>query len=245
MSQIQDSLVGIQQVCCTDGPAECVTTFPGSKDACSKDCRDIVVPFWETCGNNLKHGQMSMAEDLEEFYLACKLIPTCDFASMIEHQQTVQQVCCTGDNCRGSTTPIAISECTVQCGQVFEPFWNDCGTQINAMGVAGQMGDFYINCLETMYPPGSCSNTCDTEGTFHCRMQEINVACCGEQGECKAGEITPFDCSVECALGLLYAANFERSRVQGGAHPPPYARRSRDPRLRHSRYGDSHPLHNC
>ena len=29
MSQIQDSLLGVQQICCIDGPAQCVSQFPG------------------------------------------------------------------------------------------------------------------------------------------------------------------------------------------------------------------------
>ena len=29
----------------------------------------------------------------------------------------------------------------------------------------GQMNEFYINCLETLYPPGKCGETCDSAGT--------------------------------------------------------------------------------
>ena len=194
-----------------------------------------------------------MSTDLEEFYLECKSIPVCDFATMLQHQQNVENVCCIDNNCHGSTTPIAISECPLTCGKTFEPFWDDCGKPIKAMGMAGQvcvyqkqgiaksyavtlltcanlqMDDFYINCLVTLYPPGKCSGGCDGECPFHCRLQEINsgvlqshdcahidtfcttmllcscsrcsyhTACCGRDG-CKDGEITPADCSVECAL---------------------------------------------
>ena len=63
-----------------------------------------------------------MAADLEGFYLHCKEVPVCDFAIMLQHQQTVQHACCVDDNCHGTLNPIAISECSPECGAVFEPF---------------------------------------------------------------------------------------------------------------------------
>eukprot|EP01052_Picozoa_sp_SAG31_P007306 SAG31_NODE_347_length_17310_cov_3.764743_11_plen_101_part_00 len=46
--------------------------------------------------------------------------------------------------------------CDRTCGEIFEPFWDDCGEMLNRMRVDGTRGmsAFYDTCLSTLYPPG-------------------------------------------------------------------------------------------
>lgn len=49
------------------------------------------------------------------------------------------------------------------CGQLFEPFWDECGSVLTAMSMAGTegLGAFYDDCLEELYPPGVCGTFCN------------------------------------------------------------------------------------
>ena len=42
------------------------------------------------------------------------------------------------------------------------------------MGGMEEMGAFYDNCLETLYPPGKCGLFCN-EHTYECMLQEVQM----------------------------------------------------------------------
>jgi hypothetical protein len=48
------------------------------------------------------------------------------------------------------------------------------------MGGMDEMGVFYDDCLEQLYPPGICGTFCN-EHTYECFLTEIQEACCDEQ----------------------------------------------------------------
>ena len=105
-------------------------------------------------------------------------------------------------DCPDNWTPGADDACSAACGQVFEPFWDSCGTMLtNAhMGGMDDMGIFYDSCLETLYPPGSCGSFCNTH-TFECYLAEVQEACCDEGGQnCVSGEDVPESCPIGCAI---------------------------------------------
>ena len=72
---------------------------------------------------------------------------------------------------------------------------------LTAMGVGGTEGmtSFYDTCLATLYPPGQCAEEC-TPSMMHCRLMEVQAACCGDPRNCPDGDPVPHSCPVECAL---------------------------------------------
>ena len=68
------------------------------------------------------------------------------------------------------------------------------------MGGMEEMGAFYDDCLEELYPPGSCGTFCN-EHTYDCYLTEVHQACCDEQGtNCRADSDVPQVCPVGCAI---------------------------------------------
>lgn len=56
------------------------------------------------------------------------------------------------------------------------------------------------NCLETLYPPGSCGFVCNAH-TYDCYVSQISESCCDEGGRnCPADRDVPIDCQVGCAI---------------------------------------------
>jgi hypothetical protein len=127
--------------------------------------------------------------------------------------------------------------CSVACGKVFEPFWDQCGSMLTQMQMGGMsgMGAFYNSCLRALYPPGTCGALCNLH-TYDCHLEKVREACCEEGGtNCadrssafgKGGAI-PKSCPVGCALvfpSFLDACHehIEQTyRAQGGgaAHGP-------------------------
>ena len=76
--------------------------------------------------------------------------------------------------CPPNWYPGRADQCSPDCGRVYEPFWDECGamlTQAN-MGGMDEMGFFYDDCLEQLYPPGSCGRFCN-DHTYTCLLTEI------------------------------------------------------------------------
>ena len=68
------------------------------------------------------------------------------------------------------------------------------------MGGMDEMGLFYDDCLEELYPPGSCGTFCN-EHTYDCYLTEVHQACCDEEGtNCRADSDVPNVCPVGCAI---------------------------------------------
>eukprot|EP01052_Picozoa_sp_SAG31_P022507 SAG31_NODE_1792_length_7256_cov_1.774626_7_plen_116_part_00 len=81
---------------------------------------------------------------------------SCELASLFGHLNEIQDRCCTSDTCDTTGYPDEDDSCTRSCGEIFEPFWDDCGEMLHAMRVDGTRGMtvFYDTCLSTLYPPG-------------------------------------------------------------------------------------------
>jgi hypothetical protein len=68
------------------------------------------------------------------------------------------------------------------------------------MGGMEEMGMFYDDCLEELYPPGSCGTFCN-EHTYDCYLTEVHQACCDEEGtNCREDSDVPNVCPVGCAI---------------------------------------------
>ena len=68
------------------------------------------------------------------------------------------------------------------------------------MGGMDEMGIFYDDCLEELYPPGSCGAFCN-EHTYDCYLTEVHQACCDEEGtNCRVDSDVPNVCPVGCAI---------------------------------------------
>eukprot|EP01052_Picozoa_sp_SAG31_P025651 SAG31_NODE_2260_length_6065_cov_3.729802_2_plen_513_part_00 len=68
------------------------------------------------------------------------------------------------------------------------------------MGGMEEMGMFYDDCLEELYPPGSCGTFCN-EHTYDCYLTEVQQACCDEEGtNCREDSDVPNVCPVGCAI---------------------------------------------
>ena len=102
---------------------------------------------------------------------------------------------------------------------IFESFWDVCGGMLGAIGMGGmdEMGNFYDNCIESLYPPGSCGTFCN-DHTFDCYVSEFNQACCDEGGaNCPPGSSIPTTCPVGCAI--VFPEFLETCRDHMDTHP--------------------------
>ena len=108
--------------------------------------------------------------------------------------------CCAEAGQCASGFPGAADVCSVECGQIFEPFWDDCGDMLISMGMGGMEGMtvFYEHCFETLYPPGSCGVFCN-QHSYDCRLGQIREACCAHDN-CDENGIPTRTCPVGCAL---------------------------------------------
>eukprot|EP01047_Picozoa_sp_COSAG01_P048850 COSAG01_NODE_4788_length_4743_cov_45.744832_2_plen_830_part_00 len=109
---------------------------------------------------------------------------------------------CAGGKCPPDWMPGTSDQCSAPCGQVFEPFWDECGKMLmeSKMGGMKEMGVFYNRCLKSLYPPGTCGAYCNAH-TYDCYLKEVKQACCDEGGaNCPAGQPVPSTCPVGCAL---------------------------------------------
>ena len=48
----------------------------------------------------------------------------CDLATLFSHLSDIQGMCCTDGNACASSYPGADDECSRECGEIFEPFWD-------------------------------------------------------------------------------------------------------------------------
>ena len=98
--------------------------------------------------------------------------------------------------------PSGQDECSAECGAVFEPFWDTCGSMLVMAGMGGidEMSEFYDHCLEALYPPGLCGAFCN-DHTYDCFLAEVHEACCDEGGRnCDESMDVPRSCPVGCAV---------------------------------------------
>ena len=186
------------------GTATCAGGYPEAADTCSRECARSVKPFWDSCGTMLTTLNMAGTDGMAAFDATCAALPKCDFSLLFQHFRDVDSLCCAaGGSCR-SGSPGSGDTCSMECATVFEPFWDDCGSALATMGMttmggAAEMTDFYGTCLETKYPPGSCTDFC-SDSTLHCREMEMRTACCADPTNCPQDQSTPLTCPVGCAL---------------------------------------------
>jgi hypothetical protein len=61
------------------------------------------------------------------------------------------------------------------------------------------MPQFYETCMGKLYAPGKCGPKCGLK-QFHCRVMEVNTACCDDKDNCPSSWPTPKKCPVGCSL---------------------------------------------
>jgi hypothetical protein len=91
---------------------------------------------------------MSVFQDLQQITTSPECMAGCNSGS--------------GD-CPPEWYPSAQDSCNAECGRIFEPFWDQCGVMLTGaqMGGMDEMGLFYDDCLEELYPPGACGTFCN------------------------------------------------------------------------------------
>jgi hypothetical protein len=121
----------------------------------------------------------------------------CSMDNLGDRLKTIESICCTSPTMCAEGPPSDADQCTVACGEVLAPLYDECHDGLAAMGVS--LDGFYTQCLESLYKPGRCGGAC-SPATLNCRLTELNEACCATPGSCASGSIVPHRCSVECAL---------------------------------------------
>ena len=133
---------------------------------------------------------------------ACNIMDLFNELSAITTNPACTAGCSGGSGvCPPNWFPGAADVCSAECGAIFEPFWDECGSMLTQMNMGGmeQMGYFYDSCLETLYPPGTCGTFCNAH-TFDCFTVEVDAACCEGGANCPATQDVPLSCPVGCAL---------------------------------------------
>ena len=132
----------------------------------------------------------------------------CTVATVFSHLQDIKRSpdcragCAGTGRCPPDWVPGAKDRCSAECGRIFEPFWDQCGSILTSVQMGGmkQMSTFYDGCLQSLYPPGSCGKYC-SDHTYDCFTREVQAACCDEAGlNCPAQSLVPKACAVGCAL---------------------------------------------
>eukprot|EP01052_Picozoa_sp_SAG31_P016158 SAG31_NODE_1060_length_10111_cov_17.871354_10_plen_173_part_00 len=106
----------------------------------------------------------------------------CELSTLFVHLNEIQEGCCGDGACEATGCKLTVlptsgvdrvrytddgwsasrsdpdedDACDRACGEIFEPFWDNCGEMLNRMRVDGTrgMGVFYDTCLSILYPPG-------------------------------------------------------------------------------------------
>jgi hypothetical protein len=127
---------------------------------------------------------------------------TCTLADLSTHLNDIAATCCPGNDCTATSYPGANASCSAACGREVEPFWDGCGDMLGTLHmIPAGFGKFYDTCMATLYPPGQCGSQC-TQSTYHCRVMEVNTACCSDPFNCPSSRSTPLQCPIGC--GLLF-----------------------------------------
>ena len=115
------------------------------------------------------------------------LAGACGFDRLAEIP-SITTTCCDGmadESCASGFPPT----CASTCADVLVPFWEACGTLVSSMSAASfpfdipALGSFASNCRNTRsllhYSNGVCSQN---DGELQARVQDIQVACCVQDG---------------------------------------------------------------
>jgi hypothetical protein len=155
----------------------------------------------------------------------------CHIGSLFQHLTaiTTNPACRHGCNdgsgdCPSEWYPSRADSCNIDCGKIFEPFWDECGEMLTEAQLGGmdEMFDFYDNCLLTLYPPGSCGVVCN-QHSFDCLETEVKETCCDEGGQnCVDGIDVPKTCPIGCAVVFPQFFDMCKDQLQHD-HPESFA----------------------
>ena len=65
----------IQAVCCNAATCNTPLGMPGAIDPCTRDCKNVYLPFWTQCGDFVNANAMDVDGGLAEFQLTCMQPP--------------------------------------------------------------------------------------------------------------------------------------------------------------------------
>jgi hypothetical protein len=208
MNLMLSTLPSIQQACClanaapgdlNAGATGCSGGYPTATDQCSKGCKAVMGPFWQKCGGTLSASWMPGLDGMASFDQTCKAMPTCDMNSMMTGLMHVQDVCCSGGTC-GGVYRGADTACSTACAVPFETFLKDCGKTIKIMGMPAawrrSLRPAWRRSTRRARVATSATRARSGAGS---RRSTARAAAKTEEA-CKDDEVTPVDCSTECAL---------------------------------------------
>jgi hypothetical protein len=115
-------------------------------------------------------------------------------------------VCCEGSTGAADCSAGFPPTCTRACAELLEPFWTNCGTLVKVLGDMYPADENEID----RFAKGQCHHTntlfehaavgtCPQE-MLEAWTDDVNSACCEQNGVWECGDGTPWSCNAECAL---------------------------------------------
>jgi hypothetical protein len=126
--------------------------------------------------------------------------------SDLDQFNNIARICCEGSTGAADCSAGFPPTCTRACAELLEPFWTSCGTLVK---VLGDMYPADENAIDR-FAKGQCHHTnslfehaavgiCPEE-MLAVWTDDVNSACCEQNGVWECGDGTPWSCNAECAL---------------------------------------------
>jgi hypothetical protein len=118
----------------------------------------------------------------------------------------IARVCCEGSTGAADCSAGFPPACTRACAELLEPFWTSCGTLVKILGDMYPADENEID----RFAKGQCHHTnslfehaavgaCPPE-MLEVWTDDVNSACCAQNGVWECGDGTPWSCNAECAM---------------------------------------------
>eukprot|EP01047_Picozoa_sp_COSAG01_P025613 COSAG01_NODE_1624_length_9704_cov_186.948777_9_plen_507_part_00 len=202
----QDEGQTCTKACATMGLG-CITGMEGGNNCECRFFDNVRQRF--SCNQNLRH-QHALGHQAH-FWCRCGVPPTPPPVKL--------------NDCSATGFPTTKdAKCPSKCAKTLEPFWDACHKTLNALQLIPQsMNGFYDKCMTTLYAPGSCGTGCSLNN-YHCRVMEVNQACCSSKSNCPVTKSTPAVCDIGCSLIFpsfqKECSSFIKAAVPKGAGQP-------------------------
>ena len=128
--------------------------------------------------------------------------------SQLDQFGDIAQICCESSTGAADCSAGFPATCTRACAELLEPFWTSCGTLVKLLG------DMYAADEDELdrFAKGQCHHTnllfehaavgtCPPE-MLEAWTDDVNNACCQQNGVWECSDGTPWSCDAECAISF-------------------------------------------
>eukprot|EP01046_Picozoa_sp_COSAG06_P069281 COSAG06_NODE_18824_length_866_cov_16.702738_1_plen_254_part_10 len=128
--------------------------------------------------------------------------------SQLDQFGDIAQICCESSTGAADCSAGFPATCTRACAELLEPFWTSCGTLVKLLG------DLYAADEDELdrFAKGQCHHTnllfehaavgtCPPE-MLEAWTDDVNNACCQQNGVWECSDGTPWSCDAECAISF-------------------------------------------